>query len=123
MLRRGLNQLSLLTLVAAAVCAGNNAVMAQDAAKFPSGKNITISREEVDKRMTSGRIKVTAGPHEVGFTFIDRPAQEQNMWQPVLRDSLEARSCAGRYAAARRPRAGNRAPGAGRWWRHWRQRR
>ena len=56
----------------------------------PVGKNITISREEVDKRMTSPRIKVTAGPHEVGFTFIDRPTQEQNMWQPVLRDSLEA---------------------------------
>ena len=38
------------------------------------GKNIVISREEVDKRMTSPRIKVTAGPHDVGFTFIDRPA-------------------------------------------------
>ena len=38
-----------------------------------SGKNITISREEVDKRMTSPTIKVTAGPHDVGFTLIDRP--------------------------------------------------
>src|ERR1044071_9119364 len=56
---------------------------------------ITISREEVDKRMTSPRIPVTAGPHEVGFTFIDRPTQEQNMWQPVLRDSLEAHNPSG----------------------------
>jgi mono/diheme cytochrome c family protein len=60
-----------------------------------SSKNITISREEIDKRMTSPRIKVTAGPHEVGFTFIDRPTQEQNMWQPVLRDSLEAHNPSG----------------------------
>jgi cytochrome c5 len=60
-----------------------------------SSKNIVISREEVDKRMTSPRIKVTAGPHEIGFTFIDRPTQEQNMWQPVLRDSLEAHNPSG----------------------------
>jgi mono/diheme cytochrome c family protein len=60
-----------------------------------SSKNITISREEIDKRMISPRIKVTAGPHEVGFTFIDRPHQEQNIWQPVLRDSLEAHNPSG----------------------------
>jgi hypothetical protein len=60
-----------------------------------SGKNITISRDEVDKRMTSPRIPITAGPHEVGFTFIDRPAAEQNAWQPVLRDSLEAHNPSG----------------------------
>jgi cytochrome c5 len=60
-----------------------------------SGKNIVISRDEIDKRMTSPRIKVTAGPHDVGFTFIERPTQEQNMWQPVLRDSLEAHNPSG----------------------------
>jgi hypothetical protein len=60
-----------------------------------SSKNIVISKEEVDKRMTSGPIKVTAGLHEVGFTFIERPTQEQNMWQPVLRDSLEAHNPSG----------------------------
>jgi hypothetical protein len=60
-----------------------------------SSDNIVISRDEVDKRMTSPRIKVTAGPHEVGFTFIERPTQEQNVWQPVLRDSLEAHNPSG----------------------------
>jgi hypothetical protein len=60
-----------------------------------SSKNIVISREEIDKRMTSPRIKVTAGSHEVGFTFIERPTQEQNMWQPILRDSLEAHNPSG----------------------------
>jgi len=60
-----------------------------------SGKNIVISRDEVDKRMTSPRVAITAGPHDVGFTFIDRPAEEQNVWQPVLRDSLEAHNPSG----------------------------
>jgi hypothetical protein len=60
-----------------------------------SSKNIVISREEIDKRMTSPRIKITAGTHEVGFTFIERPTQEQNVWQPVLRDSLEAHNPSG----------------------------
>jgi len=60
-----------------------------------SGKNITVSREEVDKRMTSPRIRVTAGTHEVGFTFIQQATQEQNVWQPVLRDSLEAHNPSG----------------------------
>ena len=69
-----------------------------------SGKNITISREEVDKRMVSPRIKVTAGVHEVGFTFVELPGREQNVWQPVLRDSLEAHNPA---SATPRLRTGN----------------
>jgi cytochrome c5 len=60
-----------------------------------SGKNITISRDEIDKRMTSPRIAITAGPHDVAFTWIDRPTREQNVWQPTLRDSLEAHNPAG----------------------------
>jgi mono/diheme cytochrome c family protein len=60
-----------------------------------SAKNITISKEEVDKRMISPRIKVTAGPHEVAFTFIERPGKQQDVWEPVLRDSLEAHNPAG----------------------------
>jgi cytochrome c5 len=58
-------------------------------------KNIVIARAELDKRMTSPRIRITAGPHEVGFTFIEQPVQEQNVWQPVLRDSLEAHNPSG----------------------------
>ena len=57
--------------------------------------NTPVAREEFDKRMTSGRIKVTAGLHQVGFTFVERPAQEQNVWQPVLRASQEAHNPAG----------------------------
>jgi hypothetical protein len=60
-----------------------------------SSKNITVSREEMNKRMASPRIKISAGAHEVGFTFIERPTQEQNVWQPVLRDSLEAHNPSG----------------------------
>src|SRR6185436_6277783 len=49
-----------------------------------SGKNITISRDEVAKRMTSPRIPLTAAQHPVAPTFIDRPAPEPNLWPHVL---------------------------------------
>jgi mono/diheme cytochrome c family protein len=62
-----------------------------DAAK----ENAPVPREEFNARMTSPRIKVTAGLHAVGFTFVERPQQEQNMWQPVLRSSQEAHNPAG----------------------------
>jgi hypothetical protein len=58
-------------------------------------ENTPVAREEFDKRMVSPRVKVTAGLHDVGFTFIERPAQEQNIWKPVLRASQEAHNPSG----------------------------
>jgi hypothetical protein len=57
--------------------------------------NKPVAREEFDKRMASPRIAVTAGLHEVGFTFIERPTQEQNVWQPSLRATQEAHNPSG----------------------------
>jgi hypothetical protein len=57
--------------------------------------NLSVPRDEFDKRMTSPRIKVTAGAHEVGFTWVESPVQEQNAWQPSLRASLEAHNPTG----------------------------
>jgi hypothetical protein len=57
--------------------------------------NKPVAREVFDKRMTSPRIRVTAGLHEVGFTFVERPTQEQNVWQPVLRATQEAHNPSG----------------------------
>jgi cytochrome c5 len=54
-----------------------------------------VARETFDQRMTSPRITVTAGLHEIGFTFIERPTQEQNVWRPSLRDSQEAHNPSG----------------------------
>ena len=58
-------------------------------------ENTPVAREEFDKRMVSPRLTVTAGVHDVGFTFIERPAQEQNIWKPVLRSSQEAHNPSG----------------------------
>ena len=58
-------------------------------------ENKPVAREEFDKRMTSPRIRITAGVHDVGFTFVERPTQEQNMWQPVLRATQEAHNPSG----------------------------
>jgi len=48
----------------------------------------------VDARMT-GRVAVTAGPHEVGFTWKERPFQRQDVWQTGLRDSQEVHMIGG----------------------------
>jgi hypothetical protein len=45
--------------------------------------------------MTSPPIPVTAGPHEVAFTWRERAASEQNAWEPGLRASLEAHNPSG----------------------------
>jgi mono/diheme cytochrome c family protein len=51
-------------------------------------KSLTEWQPVVDGRLTT-RVKVTAGPHDVGFTWRERPAQRQDVWQPSLRDSQE----------------------------------
>ena len=51
-------------------------------------KDMNEARAIVDARMTA-KVKVTAGPHEVGFTFRDRPSRVQDVWQPSQRDSQE----------------------------------
>jgi hypothetical protein len=51
-------------------------------------KSLTEMKPVIDDRMTT-RVRVTAGPHDVGFTWRERPAKEQSVWQPSLRDSQE----------------------------------
>jgi Protein of unknown function (DUF1592)/Protein of unknown function (DUF1588)/Protein of unknown function (DUF1585)/Protein of unknown function (DUF1587)/Protein of unknown function (DUF1595) len=59
-----------------------------------SSKDILQSRVEIDKRMTA-RVPVTAGPHEVGFTWIEKPTREQAVWQPSQRASQEVHNPGG----------------------------
>lgn len=51
-------------------------------------KDVNAARTLLDKRMT-GRARITAGPHDVGFTWRERPFQLQDVWEPVRRDSQE----------------------------------
>ena len=51
-------------------------------------EDMNEARPIIDERMTV-RIPVTAGPHEVGFTFRERSYRLQDVWQPSLRDSQE----------------------------------
>ena len=50
----------------------------------------------IDEKLTSPKIPVKAGPHEVMFTWRERNTVEQNSWQPVLRDSLEIHNPSGK---------------------------
>jgi mono/diheme cytochrome c family protein len=57
-------------------------------------KDMNEAQKIVDARMT-GRAFVTAGPHDVGFTWRERPGQRQDVWQPGLRDSQEVHMIGG----------------------------
>jgi len=49
----------------------------------------------VNEELTSPKISVTAGPHEVIFTWRERRPAEMNSWQPVQRDTLEIHNSSG----------------------------
>jgi cytochrome c553 len=51
-------------------------------------ENMNDARTVIDARMTA-RVQVTAGPHDVGFTFRERRFVQQDVWQPARRDSQE----------------------------------
>jgi mono/diheme cytochrome c family protein len=57
-------------------------------------KDLAAAQPVIDKRMT-GRVRVTAGPHDVGFTWQERPGQLQDVWEPSRRDSQEVHMVAG----------------------------
>jgi hypothetical protein len=52
------------------------------------GKSLTDWQPVIDARLTA-RVKVTAGSHDVGFTWRERPGQLQDVWQPSRRESQE----------------------------------
>lgn len=64
----------------------------------------------VDQKLTSPRIPVTAGPHEVVFTWRERVSAEQNSWQPTERDSLEIHNTSGMPRLEKAMVAGPYAP-------------
>jgi mono/diheme cytochrome c family protein len=56
--------------------------------------DLAAAQPIIDKRMT-GRVRVTAGPHDVGFTWKERPVQLQDVWEPSRRDSQEVHMIGG----------------------------
>ena len=51
-------------------------------------RDMNEARAIIDARM-AGRVRVTAGEHEVGYTWRERPSERQDVWQPARRDSQE----------------------------------
>ena len=58
-------------------------------------EGINVAQDAVNETMTSPPVPITAGPHEVAFTWRERAAREQNAWEPGLRASLEAHNPSG----------------------------
>jgi mono/diheme cytochrome c family protein len=56
--------------------------------------DLAAAQPIIDKRMT-GRARITAGPHDVGFTWKERPIQLQDVWEPARRDSQEVHMIGG----------------------------
>ncbi len=56
--------------------------------------DLAAAQPIIDKRMT-GRVRVTAGPHDVGFTWKERPFRLQDVWEPSRRDSQEVHMIGG----------------------------
>ncbi len=56
--------------------------------------DLAAAQPIIDKRMT-GRARITAGPHDVGFTWKERPFQLQDVWEPSRRDSQEVHMVGG----------------------------
>jgi len=57
-------------------------------------KDMNEAKALLDARLT-GKVFVTAGPHDVGFTWRERPGQRQDVWQPAQRDSQEVHMIGG----------------------------
>jgi hypothetical protein len=58
-------------------------------------EGINVAQDSVDSSLTSPPIAVTAGPHEVVFSWRERSAATQDVWEPGLRASLEAHNPSG----------------------------
>jgi hypothetical protein len=58
-------------------------------------EGINVAQFEIDERLTSPAIPITAGSHEVIFTWRERTSAEQNSWEPGLRASLEIHNPSG----------------------------
>jgi hypothetical protein len=71
-------------------------------------RDMNEARVLIDARMT-GKVVVTAGPHDIGFTWKDRPSERQT-WQPARRDSQsphDRRPAAAEDGRRRRPVQGH----------------
>jgi hypothetical protein len=51
-------------------------------------RDMNEARTIIDARM-AGKVRVTAGEHEVGYTWRERPSERQDVWQPARRDTQE----------------------------------
>jgi len=78
---------------------GNTAFEAEvggaDLHELSVAQGINIAQDAVNEMMTSPPIPITAGPHEIAFTWRERSPSEQNAWEPGLRASLEAHNPSG----------------------------
>lgn len=72
-----------------------NTVGGRELHELSVAEGINVAQDAVEDIMTSPPIAVSAGPHEVVFTWKERPAAAQDVWEPALRASLEVHNPSG----------------------------
>jgi len=58
-------------------------------------EGINVAQFAIDEKLTSPPIAITAGPHDVTFTWKEQTSAEQNTWEPGLRASMEIHNPSG----------------------------
>jgi len=58
-------------------------------------EGFNVAQFAVEPRLTSPRIPVTAGPHEIAFTWRERRGADQSVWERVDRATLEIHNPSG----------------------------
>ena len=58
-------------------------------------QGINVAQFAIDEKLTSPPIPITAGPHEVIFTWRERTTTEQNSWEPGVRATMEIHNPSG----------------------------
>jgi mono/diheme cytochrome c family protein len=66
----------------------HSALVGGEADNNASYRNLTGAREIVEARMRTQTF-VKAGPHDIGFTFVERPARSMDIYQPNQRNSQD----------------------------------
>jgi hypothetical protein len=58
-------------------------------------EGFNVAQFAVEPRLTSPRIPITAGPHEIAFTWKERPGMDQSVWERVDRATQEIHNPSG----------------------------
>jgi hypothetical protein len=58
-------------------------------------EGFNVLQFDIEPRLTSDPVRITAGPHEVAFTWREQPGADQSVWERPVRASLDVHNPSG----------------------------